>query len=134
MILQTDSSIGENNNLNSDESQDSADEQNIKKLFMKVKMDHKLTQKAFDEVIKVNQYALQTIIGSLKNKVYSAMKHQSTSPELYHEIYSLFDNSINCHDNFQSAFLQNKFVSADFPYVVRLCVCIGLIPCNCTIW
>jgi len=52
----SDFSIGdsvENNNLNSDESQDSADEQKIK-LFMKVKMDHKLTQKAFDEVIKVN--------------------------------------------------------------------------------
>ena len=94
----SDSSIGdsvESNNLNSDEIQDSADKQNIKKLFMKVKMDHKLTQKAFDEVIKVNQYALQKMIGSLKNKVCSVMTDQSASPELYQEIYCLFDNSIN---------------------------------------
>ena len=86
---------------------------------MKLKLDHKLTQRAFDDIIKISQYASQTVVPSLKEKVCSKMMRHNAPSELCQEVDSIFDNSKNYHEKFQSAYLQNKYISVNFPYVVR---------------
>jgi len=109
----------ENHCVNLDENQVSV-EQNIAKYFMKLKVDHKLTQTSFNDVIKISQYALQTVVESMRHKVCNKLVHHNAPSQLCQEIDSIFDSCTSYQENLQSAYLQNKYISANFPYVVRL--------------
>ena len=97
-------------------------------------------QRAFDDIIKISQYASQTVVASLKEKVCSKMMRHNAPSEFCQEVDSIFDNSKNYHEKFQSAYLQNKYISLvgpphrqDTPYLSSLATLPATSAfCNCT--
>ena len=98
------------------------------KYLMRLKLDHKLSQKALDVVVEMNKDMVKAVTDDLKAKVENELQCHNASLELYQGINNVFESDVmNPLEGLKSAYLQRKYIESHFPYVVSIAIIIIII-------
>ena len=86
--------------------------------LLRLKSSHNLSQRALDDVISANSALVSAITEHIKVDVSAVLQSSGINSELCEQVESIIESHGNPFKDLQSAYLQKKFLTTNFPYVV----------------
>jgi len=88
--------------------------------LLKLKLDHRLSQRTVDDILQMNQDISQNLCQNIKHSVFEVLREHCVSNDCFKDVQSTFDKCDLPFEGLHSAYLQKKYISTNFPYFVRV--------------
>ena len=90
--------------------------------LLKLKSSHRLSQRALDDIIQMNTDITQSVCKRIKTTTLQILEAHNVSMNYCEEVQAHIERDVHTEPfkDIHTAYLQNKYISTNFPYIVSI--------------